>query len=255
MRSKVEKIVFKKDLSSKDKLPQFEDHHKQSHKHTTCYMCACRCGIKVTLENNKIRYIQGTQSHPVNKGVLCAKGNAGIMKQISPARLRQPLMRKPGAERGTSEFVPISWEKALDILTDRLQRIRETDPKKLAFFTGRDQMQALTGLWAQQFGTINWAAHGGFCSVNMAAAGLYTTGFSFWEFGDPDWNNTKYFMLWGVAEDHASNPIKIGINKLKERGGKFVSINPVRTGYQAVADEWIPIKPVSYTHLTLTTKA
>ncbi len=243
MRSKVKNILLKKDLSTKEKLPQFEDHSKQTHKHTTCYMCACRCGIKVTLENNKIRYIQGTQSHPVNKGVLCAKGNAGIMKQISPARLRQPLLRKSDAERGTSEFVPISWEKALDILTDRLQHIRETDPKKLAFFTGRDQMQALTSLWAQQFGTINWAAHGGFCSVNMAAAGLYTTGFSFWEFGDPDWNNTKYFMLWGVAEDHASNPIKIGINKLKERGGKFVAINPVRTGYQAVADEWIPIKP------------
>ena len=73
--------------------------------------------------------------------------------------------------------------------------------------------------------------------------GLYTTGFSFWEFGDPDWDKTKYFMLWGVAEDHASNPMKMGINKLKERGGKFVAINPVRTGYQAVADEWVPIKP------------
>jgi anaerobic selenocysteine-containing dehydrogenase len=166
--------------------------------------------LKLLLENNKIRYIQGEPTHPVNKGVLCAKGNAGIMKQISPARLRQPMMRKPGAERGTSEFVPISWDEALDMLTERLQKIRETDPKKLAFFTGRDQMQALTGLWAQQFGTINWAAHGGFCSVNMAAAGLYTTGFSFWEFGDPDWDKTKYFMLWGVAEDHASNPIKMG---------------------------------------------
>ena len=110
-------------------------------------------------------------------------------------------------------------------------------------------MQALTGLWAQQFGTVNWAAHGGFCSVNMAAAGLYTTGFSFWEFGDPDWDKTKYFMLWGVAEDHASNPMKIGINKLKERGGKFVAINPVRTGYQSVADEWVPIKPGTDTML------
>ena len=77
----------------------------------------------------------------------------------------------------------------------------------------------------------------------MASAGLYTTGFSFWEFGDPDWDKTKYFILWGVAEDHASNPMKMGINKLKERGGKFVAVNPVRTGYQAVADEWIPIKP------------
>ncbi len=224
-------------------LPQFEDHGRQEKKFTTCYMCACRCGIEVTLEDNQVRFIRGNRNHPVNQGVLCAKGNAGIMKQISPAKLRNPLMRKPGTERGAGEFVEVSWDDALDLLTNRLRKIRETDPKKLAFFTGRDQMQALTGLWAQQFGTINWAAHGGFCSVNMAAGGLYTIGHAFWEFGDPDWDRTKYFVLWGVAEDHASNPLKIGIDKLKQRGGKFVAVNPVRTGYQAVADEWVPIKP------------
>ncbi|MCG5508915.1 molybdopterin oxidoreductase family protein [Ectothiorhodospira lacustris] len=224
-------------------LPAFEDHDRQQSKYTTCYMCACRCGIKVTVENNQVRFIQGNRNHPVNKGVLCAKGNAGIMKQQSPARLRYPMRRKPGSERGSGDFEPISWDEALDQLTERLARIRATDPKKLAFFTGRDQMQALTGLWAAQFGTINWAAHGGFCSVNMAAAGLYTMGHAFWEFGDPDWERTKYFMLWGVAEDHASNPIKAGIDTLKRRGAKFVSINPVRTGYQAVADEWVPIRP------------
>jgi len=48
--------------------------------HSTCYMCACRCGIEVTLENNRIRFIRGTPDHPVNQGVLCAKGSAGIMK-------------------------------------------------------------------------------------------------------------------------------------------------------------------------------
>lgn len=224
-------------------LPEFENHAQQEIKYTTCYMCACRCGIKVTLEEGKIRYIQGNREHPVNKGVLCAKGNAGIMKQNSPAKLTQPLWRKEGSERGAGEFEPISWEQALDRLTERLAQIRATDPKKLAFFTGRDQMQALSGLWAAQFGTLNWAAHGGFCSVNMAAAGLYTTGFAFWEFGDPDWEHTKYFMLWGVAEDHASNPIKLGIEQIKRRGAKFVAINPVRTGYQAVADEWVAIRP------------
>ncbi len=224
-------------------LPQFEDKSKQKIKTTTCYMCACRCGIKVTLEGNKVRFIQGNRRHPVNKGVLCAKGNAGIMKQESIAKLQFPMRRKPGTERGEGEFEEISWDEAIDELANRLQKIRATDPKKLAFFTGRDQMQALTGLWAQQFGTINWAAHGGFCSVNMAAAGLYMLGQSFWEFGDPDWDNTKYFMLWGVAEDHASNPIKIGLAKLKKNGAKFVSINPVRTGYQAIADEWVGIRP------------
>ncbi len=239
-------------------LPEFENHAEQTVKTTTCYMCACRCGIKVTLEGNEIRFIQGNPKHPVNKGVLCAKGNAGIMKQKSPAKLTQPLVRKAGTERGAGEFEPISWDKALTLLTERLRKIRETDPKRLAFFTGRDQMQALTGFWASQFGTINWAAHGGFCSVNMAAGGLYMTGQSFWEFGDPDWDHAKYFMLWGVAEDHASNPIKIGLEKLKRRGAKFVAINPVRTGYQAIADEWIGIRPgtdgllaLSFAHVLL----
>ncbi|MCP1675286.1 anaerobic selenocysteine-containing dehydrogenase [Natronocella acetinitrilica] len=224
-------------------MPAFENHAGQQKRYTTCYMCACRCGIEVTVEHNQVRFIKGNPNHPINKGVLCAKGNAGIMKQLSPAKLTRPLMRKPGTERGAGEFVEVSWEEALDTLTERLRKIRATDPKKLAFFTGRDQMQALTGLWAQQFGTINWAAHGGFCSVNMAAAGLYTIGHSFWEFGDPDWDRARYFLLWGVAEDHASNPIKLGIDKLKQRGGKFVAINPVRTGYQAVADEWVAIRP------------
>lgn len=227
-------------MNAKIKL---ENHDAQEIKYTTCYMCACRCGIKVTLEDNKVRFIQGNRNHPTNQGVLCAKGSAGIMKQYSTAKLTQPLMRKEGTERGEGIYEAISWDKALDILTDRLQEIRETDPSKLAFFTGRDQMQALTGLWAQQFGTPNWAAHGGFCSVNMAAAGLYTIGFSFWEFGAPDWDYAKYFIMWGVAEDHSSNPIKIGLEKLKRRGGKFVTVNPVRTGYSAIADEWLPIKP------------
>ena len=44
-------------------------------------------------------------------------------------------------------------------------------------------MQALTGLFARQFGTPNYAAHGGFCSVNMAAGMIYSVGGSFWEFG------------------------------------------------------------------------
>ena len=77
----------------------------------------------------------------------------------------------------------------------------------------------------------------------MAAAGLYTFGGSFWEFGEPDWERTKYFMLFGVAEDHASNPIKTALGKLKARGVKIVSINPVRTGYNAIADEWVGIRP------------
>ncbi len=210
-------------------------------KMTTCYMCACRCGIRVHLKDGRIRYIDGNPRHPVNHGVICGKGSAGIMNHYSPARLRKPLLRT--GERGSGDFKEIEWEEALSLATSWLGAIRASEPRKLALFTGRDQSQSFTGWWAKQFGTPNFAAHGGFCSVNMAAGGLYSVGGSFWEFGEPDWERTKYLLMFGVAEDHDSNPIKLGISKLKARGAKFISVNPVKTGYSAVADEWIGIRP------------
>ena len=208
---------------------------------TTCYMCACRCGIDVHIRDGKLRYIEGNRDHPVNRGVICAKGSAGIMQHYSPARLRKPLLRV--GERGRGEFREIEWKEALDLAVSWMKPIRNTDPKKLAFFTGRDQSQGLTGWFAQQFGTPNFAAHGGFCSVNMAAGGISTIGGAFWEFGKPDWDRTKLFMLFGVAEDHDSNPLKMGISRLKARGAKVIGVNPVRTGYNAIADEWVGITP------------
>lgn len=208
---------------------------------TTCYMCACRCGINVHLKEGKVAYIEGNRDHPVNKGVLCAKGSAGIMQVNAPSRLRAPLKRV--GPRGSGEFEEISWEEALTLATSWLKPLRDTAPEKLAFFTGRDQSQSFTGYWAQMFGTPNFAAHGGFCSVNMAAAGIYTMGGAFWEFGQPDWDHTKLFVIFGVAEDHDSNPIKMGIGKIKARGARIVGVNPIRSGYNAVADDWYGITP------------
>ncbi|MDB2407097.1 molybdopterin oxidoreductase family protein [Jannaschia sp.] len=212
---------------------------------TTCYMCACRCGIDVhikhTDEGDKVAYIEGNRDHPVNQGVLCAKGSAGIMQHNAPSRLRTPMKRV--GPRGSGEFEPISWDDAYDIAAGWLEPIRKEDPSKLAFFTGRDQSQSFTSWWAQAFGTPNYAAHGGFCSVNMAAGGIYTMGGAFWEFGQPDWERTKLFILFGVAEDHDSNPIKMGIGKMKGHGGRVVGVNPVRSGYNAVADDWFGVTP------------
>jgi hypothetical protein len=59
-------------------------------RHTTCCLYACRCGIRVHLRQGEsgpeVRYIEGNPEHPLNRGVICAKGSSGIMKQYSPAR-------------------------------------------------------------------------------------------------------------------------------------------------------------------------
>src|SRR3984885_5034445 len=96
--------------------------------YTTCYMCACRCGIKVHLKDGKLRYIEGNRDHPINCGVLCGRGSAGIMSALSPARLRKPLKRV--GPRGASEFVEIEWEEALTIATERLAPLPATHPNR-----------------------------------------------------------------------------------------------------------------------------
>ena len=226
-----------KDQPYLETSPKVSDEVKQ----TTCYMCACRCGINVHLKDGKVAYIEGNKDHPVNQGVLCAKGSAGIMQVNAPSRLESPMMRI--GPRGSGEFKKISWDEALNVAVEWLKPLRKKTPEKLAFFTGRDQSQSFTSYFAQMFGTPNYAAHGGFCSVNMATAGIYTMGGAFWEFGQPDWDYTKLFILFGVAEDHDSNPIKMGIGKIKQRGAKIVGVNPIRTGYNAVADEWLGVTP------------
>ena len=116
-------------------------------KKTTCYMCACRCGINVHLKDGKVAYIEGNKDHPVNQGVLCAKGSAGIMQVNAPSRLDAPLMRV--GPRGSGEFKKISWEEALDLAVEWLKPLKKEAPEKLAFFTGRDQSQSFTSYFAQ----------------------------------------------------------------------------------------------------------
>ena len=209
---------------------------------TTCYMCACRCGIKVHLKDGAIRYIEGNRDHPVNRGVICGKGASGIMQQAlageaskaAQAGRRARLRRVPRDRMGRGDR-----DGGRVAVVGPRRRTRKSSP----FSPAATRANRLTGYWATQFGTPNFAAHGGFCSVNMAAAGMYTLGGSFWEFGEPDWARTRFFLMFGVAEDHDSNPIKIALSGLRRRGAKFVSVNPVRTGYSAIADEWIGIRP------------
>ncbi|MEO0703770.1 MAG: hypothetical protein AAFY80_16660, partial [Pseudomonadota bacterium] len=94
-----------------DTSPKVSDEIRQ----TTCYMCACRCGINVHMKDGEVAYIEGNRDHPVNRGVLCGKGAAGIMQVTSPARLRAPLKRT--GPRGSGEFEEISWDEALDLAT------------------------------------------------------------------------------------------------------------------------------------------
>ena len=95
----------------------------------TCPYCSVACGIimysKGDLkkgERAEIVHIEGDTDHPTNRGTLCPKGAALLNFVKADTRLKQPMIRKPGADK----FEPIAWNDALD----RVARLLKDDRDK-----------------------------------------------------------------------------------------------------------------------------
>ena len=211
-------------------------------KTTTCYMCACRCGIRVHLKDGRVTYIDGNPDHPVNKGVICGKGAAGIMQHYSPARLSKPLMRV--GERGSGEFREIEWEEALSHRrrlalggarqgpeeARLLHRPRpEPGPHRLV---GRAIRHAqLCRPWRL---LLRQHGGGGPLHLRRLLLGIRRAGLE------------AHQILHALRRRRGPclEPDQEGAGPAQgQRGAKIVSINPIRTGYSAIADEWIGIRP------------
>ena len=114
-------------------------------KASTCGMCPAGCGIIVRTREHKANKIEGNPLHPVNRGALCARGQAGLEVLYNPDRIRGPLKRV--GERGEGKWEEISWDEGIKTLADKL---REIDPSsatdKAWFFTADAEAVSYTHL-------------------------------------------------------------------------------------------------------------
>jgi hypothetical protein len=82
-------------------------------KETTCYMCACRCGIRVHLRDGEIRYIEGNPNQCGNRQTSRQRANARTGRRLAhyqPRRLNQWTGGTlPGVERIMSAQEDQAW--------------------------------------------------------------------------------------------------------------------------------------------------
>ncbi len=105
-----------------------------------CRFCGTGCHVQVGVRKGKVVAIAGDAQAPVNKGLLCVKGYHVGLAMYGEDRLTTPLLRVDG------ELVPISWERAIGIVADRVRR----SPDKFAFY-GSGQWTIPEGYAAQKF--------------------------------------------------------------------------------------------------------
>ncbi|EWG06720.1 MAG: hypothetical protein ASUL_07879 [Candidatus Aramenus sulfurataquae] len=237
--------------------------------YTNCFQCLGRCAIEVVRTPQGFpRFVTGTIGWHINDGGVCPRGASDVYYYFTPARLRYPLLR--AGPRGSGQWMAIDYDTAFDIIVNGanaqswsklglnpsdlgvgnfpgLLKIRETNPHSLAYFQGRDQLVPGidAGFFAGNFGTANSGAHGGFCSMNVYTAGVYVTGAPVWEYAGPDEERAQYFILSGLAGDHFPNWMRRIIARIRENGGKVLTIAPERFGFYSVSDEHLYINPAT----------
>ena len=216
--------------------------------HTVCNMCYTSCGIIVHRVDGVVVMIQGDPNCPDSWGKLCAKGNAGLMGLYDPYRVRTPLKRT-NPEKGIGvepKWQEITWEEALEIVSAKLKRIREDDPRKLFIATFDTALTASLQAWSSAFGLQS----GSFMPANYycgAALHLmtYLTNASF--HSEIDLEHCNYCILIGNQKGFMVGVCpNINTQKMAEarsRGMKLVVIDPLGSNAAAKADEWIPIRP------------
>ena len=216
--------------------------------HTICDMCFAACGIVAHRQDGVLVKVEGDPDCPASAGKICAKGQAGLIGLYDPSRVKFPLRRtNPNKGIGVDPgWKQISWDEALDLLTEKLRKVREDDPRKLVISTF-DQIALsyfIRPIWAIAYGTPNadWAGY--FCG-NYLHASMYLTNGAFHSDFDLDYCN--YVILLGNQQGFmAGLNATVMARKMAEarrRGLRVIVVDPIGTNAAAKADEWVPIRP------------
>ncbi len=223
-----------------------ESKHKAEVFNTACPRnCYSTCSFKVSVENGLIKSI-GPQ--PLNKATEegpCLKGLSYVERAHSKDRIIHPL------QKINNEFVQISWEKAIEIISEKLDFFKTNFGSKSVLFYAASGMSGLLNGVSSNF----WKLYGGTTTVygNLCwPAGLEATRLSMGEnkHNIPhDLENAKLIVLWGKNPAESNIHQMVPIEKAQRNGAKLVVIDPRRTPSSERAD--ILIQPIPGTDAIL----
>jgi ferredoxin-nitrate reductase len=99
---------------------------------STCSYCGVGCGVVVKKDQSGMVSVEGDESHPANKGMLCSKGrNLHYVVNDKTDRLLYPEMRWSK----NHPRVRVSWEQALDRATAVFKTIvQKYGPDSVGFY-------------------------------------------------------------------------------------------------------------------------
>src|SRR5579863_6089951 len=205
--------------------------------------CPDMCSLLAEVENGRVVRITGDPGQPFTAGFACAKVNRDAELVHSPERLVTPLRRT--GKKGEGKFAPISWEAALDEITQRWRAIiAESGPLALLGYAySAHQGQMNRGLVLGLFHALGASRliAGTVCDTCCEEAWNMTVG----PVGgaDPEAvDESDLIISWGCDLVATNVHFWAKVEAAQKRGVRVVVIDPRRSRTALNADQYLQIR-------------
>jgi anaerobic selenocysteine-containing dehydrogenase len=218
-----------------------------------CHQCPARCGIDVYTTDGRVHAVYGTLDNPLSNGKLCPKGHYGQYLLYNADRFKSP-MKRTNPRKGRNEdpqFVPISWDEALDTVAKRLNDLRaKNESHRFGLIYGRGWGATDAGLfkdWSALYGSPNVGlGHSSMCSDGSEEAKKILDGNH--AYNAYDYANTNYMLVFGAGFLESFRPFTgnmraWGEMRTKAAKTKVTFVDVHLNTSAAAADRALLIKP------------
>ena len=236
-------------------------------KPSLCTLCPAGCGVVVRVIDGDAEVVRngqrgiikmglakkldGNPKHPVNRGKLCARGQAGLQVTYHPDRVRSPLKRS--GSRGSGDFHEIGWQEALSEVVAKLEAFgSQKRADSIRFVTGnlRGHRRELINKFLASLGAGPALQFAPLDEPVLRRANLQSFGRA--AMPSFDLERSNYIISFGADflgtwNSPVSQSIGYGEMRRGRPGnrGKFVQVEQRMSPTGANADEWVPSLPGS----------
>ena len=192
---------------------------------TICIYCGCGCGLYLNVRDGKVNGVTPQRSHPVNNGTLCAKGWSIPELLRGYGRLASPLIKEKGS------FKKVSWDKALDRVTDRLKELIEKySPDSIGIFSSakatNEENYLMMKFARAAIGTNNIDHCARLCHASTVTGLVKTFGSGAMTNSQNEFEDAKAILLTGSNPTEQHPMVGAKIRRAVEKGAKLIVVDP-----------------------------
>ena len=212
---------------------------------SVCRSCHGGCGVLLHVRDGVLVKVEGDRESPLNHGRLCPIGTVTVDIVNHPDRLKYP--RRRIGPRGSGQWTRISWDEALDEISERVLAIREKfGPESIALGTGTGRHHIR---WVSRFGhalgTPNWCEPG---FAQCFHPRVNTCILTFGDFPVSDFTGgtpPACMLFWGhnPLNSGPDGETRFNVREALDTNPKVIVVDPRETELARRADIWLQLRP------------